>query len=74
MLNMLLKNGDEVYFYNFNNPNSATYEELQKVSPIKGKKLTPHTEINLNDGKLNIICGSFYMISELARIFKINIL
>ena len=74
MLNILLHEGDEIYFYHFNNPNSATYDELQFSSPISAKELTTDTKIDFNDGKLNIICGSFYMISELAELFDINIL
>ena len=74
MLNTLLKKDDEVYFYHFSNPNSADFEELQKHSPIIGKELTSDTTIDFNDGKLNIICGSFYMISELTQLFDINIL
>ena len=74
MLNQLLRKNDEVYFYHFNNPNSATYEELNKVSPIQGKELIQNTQIPFNDGKLNIICGSFYMLSELCKRFGINIL
>lgn len=74
MLNQLLKNNDEVYFYHFCNPNSATFEELQKASPVQGKELTSDIQIPFNDGKLNIICGSFYMLSELAQKLDINIL
>ena len=73
MLNSLLKNDDEVYFYHFSHQNSATFDELQKVCPIKAEELTQNTEIDFNDGHLNIICGSLYMISELVERFKIKI-
>ena len=73
MLNSLLKNDDEVYFYHFSHQNSATFDELQKVCPIKAEELTKNTEIDFNDGHLNIICGSLYMISELVERFKIKI-
>lgn len=73
MLSSLLKNDDEVYFYHFSHQNSATFDELQKVCPIKAEELTKNTEIDFNDGHLNIICGSLYMISELVERFKIKI-
>lgn len=73
MLSSLLKGDDEVYFYHFSHQNSATFDELQKACPIKAKELTKNTEIDFNDGHLNIICGSLYMISELVERFKIKI-
>lgn len=48
-------------------------EELQAVCPIESKELTPDTKIDFKDDKLNIICGSFYMISELVDRFGIDI-
>ena len=73
MLSSLLKGDDEVYFYHFSHQNSATFDELQKACPTKAKELTKNTEIDFNDGHLNIICGSLYMISELVERFKIKI-
>lgn len=73
MVNLLFGQGDEVYFYHFGHQNSCTFEQLQKVSPVEAVELTKDTKIDFNDGKLNIICGSFYMISELAEHFGINI-
>lgn len=64
----------EVYFYHFGHKNSCTFDELQKVSPVEAKELTPDVSIDFNDGKLNIICGSLYMISELAQSYEIDIL
>lgn len=62
----------ELYFYHFNHQNSATFEELKAVCPIECKELTKDTKIDFNDGHLNIICGSFYMIAELVELFGIN--
>ena len=73
MVQSLIDRGDEVYFYHFNHQNSCTVEELTAVCPIVAKKLTPDTEIDFGDGHLNIICGSFYMISELVERFGINV-
>ena len=73
MVQSLFDRGDEVYFYHFNHQNSCTVEELTAVCPIVAKELTPDIEIDFGDGYLNIICGSFYMISELVERFGINV-
>ena len=62
----------EVYFYHFSHQNSATFEELKAVCPVGCKELTKDTRLDFNDGYLNIICGSFYMIAELCELFKIS--
>ena len=62
----------EVYFYHFSHQNSATFEELKAVCPVGCKELTKDTQFDFNDGYLNIICGSFYMIAELCELFKIS--
>ena len=73
MVQSLFMQGDDIYFYHFKHQNSCPVQELQKVCPFESKELTPNTQIDFNDGHLNIICGSFYMISELAQRFDINI-
>ena len=73
MLNKLLKKGDIIYFYHFSHQNSATFEDLQAVCPINAQELTQDTTIDFNDGHLNIICGSLYMICELVRKFNIKV-
>lgn len=65
-------NTPEVYFYHFNHKNSCEVSELQAVCPIKSKELTNDSTIDFNDGKLNVICGSFYMIAELVKLFDIK--
>lgn len=62
----------ELYFYHFKHENSATFEELKAVCPAECRELTKDTKIDFNDGHLNIICGSFYMIAELLELLKIN--
>lgn len=64
----------EVYFYHFSHKNSCTFEQLQNESPVKARELTADVSIDFNDGRLNVICGSLYMISELAQCFDIDIL
>lgn len=64
----------ELYFYHFNHKNSCTFKDLQKACSIEAKELTPHTVIDFNGGKLNIICGSLYMISELSGRLGLDIM
>ena len=86
MLNILVGNGSPspsplpkgaratlIYFYHFSHQNTATFEELKAACPIEPKELKADTEIDFNDGYLNIICGSLYMISELVERFGIKI-
>ena len=63
MMEILFREGDEVYLNEFNYPDACTFEELQNACPVLANK---YEGINiLTPDKLNIICGSFYMISEL---------
>ncbi len=73
MVQTLFQNGDLVYFYHFNHQNSCEVKELQSVCPIASFEFTKDTKIDFNDGRLNIFCGSFYMLSELLEHFEINI-
>ena len=63
MMKILFEDGDEVYLNEFDYPNACSYEELASKCPIKSEKYYPN--IQLSADKLNIICGSFYMISGL---------
>ena len=72
MVNDLFTSGDEIYFYHFGHQNSCAVADLQKVCPYQTCEFTKDTKIDFNDGKLNIICGSFYMIAELAQILAFN--
>jgi len=63
MMNTLFTPNDEIYFYHFNNQNSCTVEELQTKCPYPSRAYTDSAVITPD--KLNIICGSFYMIKEL---------
>ena len=73
MIKILLSERDLVYFYHFAHQNSATFDELKAVCPIDCKELTKDTKIDFNDGKLNIICGSLYMIAELAKLLNLDL-
>ncbi len=63
MMKELFRDGDEIFFYHFNYPNSATVEELQAACEYPSFQYTK--KFDYTDGKLTIICGSFYMISEI---------
>lgn len=64
MMNILFKEDDEIYINEFDYSNSCTYEELAIVCPYECKKYNGET---LDTDKLNIICGSFYMIKDLRK-------
>lgn len=63
MMAELFEKNDEIYFYKFDYPNSANIEELQSACDYPSKEFTG--KFDYNDGKLTIVCGSFYMIKEL---------
>ena len=73
MLSILFNEKDEVYFYHFKHKNSASIEELKSACPVESNVLENPDQIDFEDGKLNIICGSFYMIAQLAELLKINL-
>lgn len=63
MMEILFREGDEIYLQEFDYPNACTYEELSSACNFSVKKYSD--ESVLNSDKLNIICGSFYMIGEM---------
>ena len=65
MISELFKPEDEIYFYHFDYPNSAEIDELQAVCPYESKEFAAQ-KFDYTDGKLTIVCGSFYMIKELV--------
>lgn len=62
MMNILFREGDEVYLNEFDYPNASSFEELVSKCPVNAQKYKK--QIFDND-KLNIVCGSFYMISQI---------
>ncbi len=60
MMEILFRKGDEVYLNEFDYPNACSFETLNSACPIEAKKYTD--ERIITHDKLNIICGSFYMI------------
>jgi len=63
MMKILFRPQDEVYFYEFDYPNRASFDELSAKSLVKAQKF--ESAKVLTPDKLNIICGSFYMIKHL---------
>lgn len=62
MMKILFREDDEIYLNEFDYPNACTYEELSSACPFETKK---YNNQPLSKDKLNIICGSFYMISKI---------
>lgn len=60
MMSILFREGDEIYINEFDYPNAANYDELAEKCPYPTKKYINETV--LTPDKLNIVCGSFYMI------------
>lgn len=63
MMEYLFSEGDEIYFYHFNNQNSCTVEELQKACDFSAKPFTCLEDMPKDC--LKIVCGSFYMLNEI---------
>lgn len=62
MMQILFREEDEVYLYGFDYPNACTYEELRQNCSVENQR---YEKQELSKDKLNIICGSFYMISNI---------
>lgn len=62
MMDNLFTPDDKIYFYQFNNENSCTYEELASTCRFKSFPFIGYLKDN---NTLTVICGSFYMIKEL---------
>lgn len=63
MMNILFREGDEVYLNEFDYPNACSYEELKLACPVDAKRFE---SLNFSKDKLNVVCGSFYMIGKLS--------
>ena len=61
MMNILFAEDDEILLFGFDYPSAATYEELSSACPYPSKQFNG---ILPNDGKLTIICGSFYSLGQ----------
>ena len=69
MINILFREGDEIFFNGFDYPNACSYKELAQVCPFPAK---PYKKGIIKADKLNIICGSFYMIGTMSEEIRTN--
>lgn len=67
MMEILFEQGDEIYFYHFNNKNSCTVEELQTACQFQSKEFKSLTELPQKENTMTIVCGSFYMLQEIIK-------
>ena len=67
MIDILFEKNDEIYFCHFNNKNSATFAELQQACKYKAQKFNSLQDFEVEEDTLTIICGSFYMLSEILQ-------
>ena len=69
MMENLFRADDEIYFYQFNNPNACTYVQMAGVCSYSSKDFVNNkNDFKRNDNTLTVICGSFYMIKELLKL------
>jgi folylpolyglutamate synthase/dihydropteroate synthase len=66
-MEILFESEDEIYLNEFNYPQACSFEELKKLCPVPATK---YQNQKLTKDKLNIICGSFYMIGEIFNKIK----
>ena len=71
MMNILFREGDEIYLNGFDYPNACTYNELIQKCPYPAEIYTDETVIKPD--KLNIICGSFYMIGGMEWLKSLQV-
>lgn len=64
MMEILFDKNDEIYLNHFSHNNSATFEELQSACPFEAKKFTSLKDLPPAADTITVICGSFYMLSE----------
>lgn len=66
MMNILFRPEDEILIKEFDYPNACTFSELETKSPVPLKRYKDLSQ--LTSDKLNIICGSFYMIGSMPEL------
>ena len=71
MMSILFRDGDEIYLNEFAYPNSCSYNELSEKCLLPANKFQDISVIK-ND-KLNIICGSFYMIGGIKWLKSLQV-
>lgn len=59
--------GDEqpkIYFYQFNNENACSFEDLQEQCIYFSRELKSPRDVEYSGDVLTVVCGSLYMLSE----------
>ncbi len=72
MLELLIKEEDELYFYEFDYPNALKFDELDENLKAKAKKLSNQKEVEniiKTTKNLKIVCGSLYMLGIIFKDF-----
>ncbi len=67
MMEILFSKGDEIYFYHYNHKQSVSVSELEKVCIFPSKEFKSLNDFSINQDTVTVICGSFYMISEVLK-------
>lgn len=70
MMNILFEEGDEVYLYGFDYPNACSFEQLQEKCSVNANQY--YSETIFKPDKLNVVCGSFYMIEKFSFLKNIK--
>ena len=70
MMRILFREGDEVYLNEFDYPNACDYQTLLAKCPVNACK---YQNQDLTNDKLNIICGSFYMIGGMKWLKSLQV-
>ncbi len=64
MMDTLFSKGDEIYFYQYNHKQSVPIDELKNSCLFPAKEFNSLKDFPVTKDTITIICGSFYMISE----------
>ena len=65
MMKFLFTKNDQIYFYHFNNKNSATVAQLKEACEYPSNEFISLSEFPYDKDVLTVVCGSFYMINEI---------
>ena len=65
MMEILFTENDEIYFYHFNNKFSAEVNQLKDACQYSSHEFKSLNEFAISDDTLTVVCGSFYMMSEI---------
>ena len=64
MMEILFEKNDKIYLNHFSHQNSASIEDLKEACPYEANAFTSLDDLPDEPNTLTIVCGSFYMLSE----------